>query len=33
MIHGFFGMTHLMDKAKVAMRDACGNLTLAFSRR
>src|SRR5262249_33401215 len=33
MIHGFFGMTHLMDKAKAAVREASANLQLAFSRR
>jgi acetyl esterase len=33
MIHGFFGMTHLMDKAKAAVLEASGNLKLAFSRR
>lgn len=33
MIHGFFGMTHLMDKARAAVQEASGNLRLAFSRR
>jgi len=33
MIHGFFGMTQLMDKARAAVQEACGNLKLAFSRR
>jgi acetyl esterase/lipase len=33
MIHGFFGMSNMMDKAKSAMREACANLRLAFSRR
>jgi acetyl esterase len=33
MIHGFFGMAHIMDKAKAAVREACGDLKLAFSRR
>jgi acetyl esterase len=33
MIHGFFGMGHLMDKAKAAVREAGANLRLAFSRR
>jgi acetyl esterase len=33
MIHGFFGMSHMMDKAKAAVREAGANLRLAFSRR
>ena len=33
MIHGFFGMGHLMDQANAAVREACGNLRLAFNRR
>jgi len=33
MIHGFFGMTQFLDKAKTAVQDASGNLRLAFSRR
>ena len=33
MIHGFFGMSHMMDKAKAAVQEACANLRLAFSRR
>ncbi len=31
MIHGFFGMGHLMDKAKAAVQEACENLRRAFS--
>lgn len=33
MIHGFFGMSSMMDKAKAAVQEACANLRLAFSRR
>jgi acetyl esterase len=33
MIHGFFGMTHLMDKARAAVQEACTNLRLVFARR
>jgi acetyl esterase len=33
MIHGFFGMTHLMDKAKAAVQEASANLRLVFNRR
>jgi acetyl esterase len=33
MIHGFFGMGHIMDQARAAVREACTNLRLAFSRR
>jgi acetyl esterase len=33
MIHGFFGMGHMMDKAKAAVQEACANLRLVFTRR
>jgi acetyl esterase len=33
MIHGFFGMTGMMDKARAAVQEACANLRLAFGRR
>lgn len=33
MIHGFFGMGHLMDKAKAAVQQACANLRMVFTRR
>ena len=33
MIHGFFGMGHLMDKARAAVQETCGNLRLVFRRR
>ncbi len=33
MIHGFFAMSGLMDQAGAAVREACGNLRLAFARR
>lgn len=33
MIHGFFGMTSLIDKAKAAVREACGDLRQAFGTR
>jgi acetyl esterase len=33
MIHGFFGMTELMDKAKTAVKEASSNLKLAFARK
>jgi acetyl esterase len=33
MIHGFFGMGHLVDKARDAVREASSNLKLAFARR
>jgi acetyl esterase len=32
MIHGFFGMGHLMDKAKAAVTEACAALKQAFAR-
>ena len=32
MIHGFFGMSGIMDKAKTAIADACAALTKAFGR-
>ena len=32
MIHGFFGMGHIMDKAKAAVQEACEHLRQAFSR-
>jgi acetyl esterase len=31
MIHGFFGMTGLIDKAGVAMNEAAGALRRAFA--
>ena len=33
MIHGFFGMGHVMDQAKTAVQEACANLRLVFTRR
>ncbi|MGH7788401.1 MAG: alpha/beta hydrolase [Candidatus Binatia bacterium] len=33
MIHGFFGMGMLIDKAKAAVQEAVGTLRLAFARR
>jgi len=33
MIHGFFGMGHLMDKAKAAVQEACATLRMVFTRR
>ena len=33
MIHGFFGMGHIMDKARAAVQESCANLRLAYSRR
>ena len=33
MIHGFFGLGHVIDKAKAAMAEAAANLKLVFSRR
>jgi len=33
MIHGFFGMGAMIDQANAAVKDACGNLRLAFARR
>jgi len=33
MIHGFFGLTHLMDKAKAAVQESCGALKQVFGRR
>lgn len=33
MIHGFFGMGQMMDQGNAAVREACGNLKLAFVRR
>ena len=32
MIHGFFGMGHMMDKAKAAVQESCANLRQVFSR-
>jgi hypothetical protein len=32
MIHGFFGMSGIMDKAKTAIADACAALKKAFGR-
>jgi acetyl esterase len=33
MIHGFFGMGHLIDTARSAVQEACANLRLVFARR
>jgi acetyl esterase len=33
MIHGFFGMGQFLDQARAAVKEAIGNLRLAFSRR
>ena len=33
MIHGFFGMTLMIDKAKAAVKEAGSNLRLAFARQ
>jgi acetyl esterase len=33
MIHGFFGMTQMIDKAKDAVKEASANLRLAFARK
>jgi acetyl esterase len=33
MIHGFFGMGHLMDKARAAVAESCAALEQAFARR
>lgn len=33
VIHGFFGMTHVMDKARAAVEEACSHLRVVFSRR
>jgi acetyl esterase len=33
MIHGFFGMGHVIDKANSAVQEACANLRLVFTRR
>ena len=33
MIHGFFGMTPAVDKAKLAMEDACNSLRKAFTNK
>jgi hypothetical protein len=33
MIHGFFGMGAMIDKANAAVREAAGTLRLAFQRR
>jgi acetyl esterase len=33
MIHGFFGMTQMIDKAKAAVKEASSNLRLAFARK
>jgi len=33
MIHGFFGMGHVMDQAKTAVQEACANLRMVFARR
>ena len=33
LIHGFFGMGSLIDQANAAVKEACGNLRLAFARR
>ena len=33
MIHGFFGMSAIMDQAVAAVREATGTLRFAFSRR
>ncbi|MDX2166776.1 MAG: alpha/beta hydrolase [Deltaproteobacteria bacterium] len=33
MIHGFFGMGALLDQANAAVKEACGNLRLAFARK
>ena len=33
MIHGFFGMTPTVDKAKLAMEDACSSLREVFDNK
>jgi acetyl esterase len=33
MIHGFFGMGHIMDKARAAVQESCANLRLVYTRR
>ena len=33
MIHGFFGMSQMIDKAKAAVKEASSNLRLAFARK
>ena len=33
MIHGFFGMGAVIDRANAAVREACGSLRLAFGER
>lgn len=33
MIHGFFGMGSIIDRANAAVREACGHLRLAFQGR